>query len=189
MRARWIVGTILSLAVSLYAVPAAAQETDAGFELRLAVAPTGLEPASRSRSPFKSTWSHLYAHRRPRDGRATDGDRSMTSQAGIGFIAPRMTGNDPQFWAGCSIFGHYLGMNHLDRRCGLGPVLAVKVRPGVRVYLRRKVEASRFRTGAPAHVHSRSARRATRTTATAARWLAYSVGGRRWVPVLRAYAE
>ena len=148
MRARWIVGLILSLAVSLYAVPSAAQENDAGFSFDSAVAPAGLQPGVTLTAPFKSTWSHLYAH----VGRETvgpDSDSTLTTQAGIRFIAPRIPGNIPVLDR-LQFFGN-VGMNHLAGAVGLGPVLAVKVQPGVRVYLHDRWGLE-FRTP-PWHVH------------------------------------
>ena len=78
-----------------------------------------------------------------------DSDSTMTTQAGIRFIAPRIPGNIPildrlQFFAN-------VGMNHLAGAVGLGPVLAVKVQPGVRVYLHDRWGLE-FRTP-PWHVH------------------------------------
>lgn len=132
MSARLIVGLILSLSVSLAAVPAAAQENDAGFSFDSAVAPTGLQPGVTLTAPFKTTWSHLYAH----VGRDTVGpghDSTTTTQAGIRFIAPRLPDTIP-FIHRLQFFSN-VGMNHLSGAVGLDSVLAVAVQPGVRVYL------------------------------------------------------
>ena len=117
---------LFACTLALCASPTAAQQR-ASISLDSALAPTTVDPGVTFTAPIHDSLASLYVHI-GRDADAT-GTGHQSTQAGVRFHAPTYKGRVQPYVA--------VGFEHLvTGAIDLSDILALKVQPGVRVYVR-----------------------------------------------------